>query len=164
MALPDQIDAAITYIKSMEIKLEKSKMQLEKLRSEKRPNLLCMENHDPNPRTKIEVREMSPTMDIILMTGLNNLAIFYNIIRLLHEEGFQVVNANFSLQGYSMMQILHETKIIGNSRIMESSATRVYSRVKELLYGSSSSSTDDIIETLLLLWDNEIQSEMLGLI
>ncbi|XP_060211443.1 transcription factor bHLH162-like [Lycium barbarum] len=167
MALPDQVDAAITYIKSLEIKLEKNKMQLEKLRtSKKRPNL-CMAIHDPNPTTKlspqIEVHEMSPTMDVILMTGLDNLTMFYNIIRLLHEEGFKVVNANFSLEGNSTMQILHENKIIENST-MESRATTVYSRLKELLYGSSSPTDDDIIETLLRLWDDDIQSEMLKLI
>ncbi|XP_060211442.1 transcription factor bHLH162-like isoform X2 [Lycium barbarum] len=166
MALPDQVDAAITYIKSLEIKLEKNKMQLEKLRtSKKRPNL-CMAIHDPNPTTKlspqIEVHEMSPTMDVILMTGLDNLTMFHNIIRLLHEEGFKVVNANFSLEGNSTMQILHENKIIENST-MECRATTVYSRLKELLYGSSSTD-DDIIETLLRLWDYDIQSEMLKLI
>ncbi|XP_059274610.1 transcription factor bHLH162-like isoform X2 [Lycium ferocissimum] len=167
MALPDQVDAAVTYIKSLEIKLEKNKMQLEKLRtSKKRPNL-CMAIHDPNPTTKlspqIEVHEMSPTMDVILMTGLDNLTMFYNIIRLLHEEGFKVVNANFSLEGNSTMQILHENKIIENST-MESRATTVCSRLKELLYGSSSPTDDDIIETLLRLWDYDIQSEMLKLI
>ncbi|KAM3382736.1 transcription factor like isoform X1 [Capsicum galapagoense] len=168
MSLPDQINAAIKYIKSSEIKLEKSKMQLEKLRSKKRPTLLCMENHDSNTSTsklspQIEIQEMNPTMDLILITGLDNIAMFYNIIRLLHEEGFEVINANFSLHGNSMMQILHETKIIGKSTLMESRATRVYTRLKELLYVSSSS-TDDIIETLLHSWDYEIHSEMLGLI
>ncbi|XP_015165326.1 uncharacterized protein [Solanum tuberosum] len=155
MTLPDQIDAAITYIKSLEIKLEKSKMQLEKLRTKKRSNL-----HDPNPSIsklsspQIEIQEMSPTMDLILISGLDNLTMFYNIIRLLHEEDFEVINSSFSLDGNSMMHIFHETKVIGNS-------TMVYRRVKELLNGSS---TDDIIETLLCSWDNEIQSEMLGLI
>lgn len=117
MSLPDQLDAAITYIKSLEIKLDKSKMQLEKLlRSKNMPNLLCMENHDPNPSTKlsspqIEVHEMSPTMDLIWITGLDNLTMFYNIIRLLREEGFEVINSSFSLNGNSMMQIFHETTV-----------------------------------------------------
>ncbi|TMW88051.1 hypothetical protein EJD97_019091 [Solanum chilense] len=161
MTLPDQIDASITYIKNLEIKLEKSKMQLEKLRTKKRFNLLCMANHDPNPSIsklsspQIEVQEMSPTMDLILISGLDNLVMFYNIIRLFHEENFEVINSNFSLDGNSMMQIFHETKVIGDS-------TMVYRRVKELLNGSSSN--DDIIEALLHSWDNEIQSEMLGLI
>ncbi|XP_015165308.1 uncharacterized protein [Solanum tuberosum] len=144
MTLPDQIDAAITYIKSLEIKLEKSKMQLEKLRT--KPKLSS---------PQIEIQEMSPTMDLILITGLDNLAMFYNIIRLLHEEGFEVMDSSFSLHGNSKMQIFHETKVIGNS-------TMVYRRVKELLNGSSSS--DDIIETLLNSWDNQIHSEMLELI
>lgn len=118
MALPNQIDAAITYIKSLEIKLEKSKMQLEKLlrKSQKRPNLLCIANHDPNSSNsklspQIEIQEMSPTMDLILMTSLDNLAMFYNIIRLLHEEGFEVINSSFSLHGNSMLQIFHQTKV-----------------------------------------------------
>ncbi|CAN4094134.1 unnamed protein product [Withania somnifera] len=169
MALPDQIDAAIAYIKSLEMKLEKSKMQLEKLRSKKSPNLLCMANHDPtrspskSSSPQIEIHEMNPTMDLILMTGLDNLAMFNNIIRLLNEEGFEVINANFSLHGNCLMQIFHETKILGNSTT-EWRVTRVYRRLKELVYGSSSSSTDDTIETLLRSWTYEIHSEMLGLI
>ncbi|XP_027769071.1 transcription factor bHLH162-like isoform X4 [Solanum pennellii] len=110
MGLPGQIDASITCIKNLEIKLEKSKMQLEKLRTKK---------------------------------------------RLLNEEGFEVIDSSFSLHGNSKMQIFHETKVIGNS-------TMVYRKVKELLNGSSSS--DDIIETLLNSWDNQIYSEMLELI
>uniref|UniRef100_M1AD43 DNA binding protein n=2 Tax=Solanum tuberosum TaxID=4113 RepID=M1AD43_SOLTU len=119
-------------------------MQLEKLRT--KPKLSS---------PQIEIQEMSPTMDLILITGLDNLAMFYNIIRLLHEEGFEVMDSSFSLHGNSKMQIFHETKVIGNS-------TMVYRRVKELLNGSSSS--DDIIETLLNSWDNQIHSEMLELI
>lgn len=117
MGLPDQIDASITYIKNLEIKLEKSKMQLEKLRTKKRSNLLCMANHDTNPSIsklsspQIEVQEMSPTMDLILISGLDNLVMFYNIIRLFHEENFEVINSNFSLDGNSMMQIFHESKV-----------------------------------------------------
>ncbi|WMV60273.1 hypothetical protein MTR67_053658 [Solanum verrucosum] len=61
---------------------------------------------------------------------------------------------NLFNQLYSLLP-LHPSQVIGNS-------TMVYRRVKELLNGSSS--TDDIIETLLCSWDNEIQSEMLGLI
>ncbi|XP_027769069.1 transcription factor bHLH162-like isoform X2 [Solanum pennellii] len=146
MGLPGQIDASITCIKNLEIKLEKSKMQLEKLRTKKRSNLLS---------PQIEVQEMSPTMDLILITGLDKLSMFYNIIRLLNEEGFEVIDSSFSLHGNSKMQIFHETKVIGNS-------TMVYRKVKELLNGSSSS--DDIIETLLNSWDNQIYSEMLELI
>lgn len=113
MALQDKIDAAIKYIKSSEMKLEKNKMYLEELRrmSRKRPK----STNEPSPITKlppqIQVHEMGPNMVVVLITGLNNIATFNNIIRLFLEEGVEVVYTNFTLNGNSMLQISHENKV-----------------------------------------------------
>ncbi|OIS99204.1 PREDICTED: uncharacterized protein LOC109230882 [Nicotiana attenuata] len=132
LALPDQLDAATNYIKSLETKLEKNKTYLEKLRisCRKRPRSFNATDSEPSSSTEllipqIEFHEMSPTMFVVLITGLDNLATFYNIIWLLHEEGVEVVYSNFSLNGNSTLQISLETKMDRKST-MEFRATTLF--------------------------------------
>nr|XP_009591015.1 transcription factor bHLH162-like [Nicotiana tomentosiformis] len=164
LALPDRIDAATNYIKSLETKLEKNKMYLEELRisCRKRHRSVKATNELPSSSTKslpqIEFHEMSPTMFVVLITGLDNLAIFYNIIRLLNEEGVEVLYSSFSLNGNSTLQISLETKMDRNST-MEFRAATLFDKLKELLYGSSCSNN---MESQLHLWDYIIESELLG--
>ncbi|XP_059301327.1 transcription factor bHLH162-like [Lycium ferocissimum] len=164
MALPDQIDAAEKYIKSLEMKLEKNKVYLEELKmssSRKRPKSFNSTN-EPNPSTKstpqIQVHEMGPNMVVVLITNLDNLATFYNIIRLFHEEGVEVVYANFSVNGNSMLQISHENKI-NRSSTVESKTTTLSDKLKELIYGSSHGND---MESQLHLWDYIFESKLLG--
>ncbi|KAM3287213.1 hypothetical protein P3S67_020643 [Capsicum chacoense] len=135
MELAEQIDATEKYIKGLEMKLEKSKMYLEQLR----PKSLNSTN-GPSPSTEsppqIQVHEMGPNMVVVLITSLDNIATFNNIIRLFHEEGVEVVFTQFQLNGNSMFQLFHETK---NKRIstMEFSATTLKNKLTELIYGLS---------------------------
>ncbi|XP_006366311.1 uncharacterized protein [Solanum tuberosum] len=164
MGLQDKIDAAIKYIKSSEMKLEKSKMYLEELSrmsSRKRPKS-SNSTDGPSPSIKstpqIQFHEMGPNMVVVLICGLDNIATFNNIIRLCNEEGVEVVYTNFTLNGNSMLQISHETKI-NMSSTMECRAANLCDKLKELLYGKSN---DNEMESQLHLWDYIVESELLG--
>lgn len=65
---------------------------------------------EPSPRTKsslhIQVHEMGPNMDVVLITSLENIATFININWLFS----QLVYTSFTFNGNSMLQISHETK------------------------------------------------------
>ncbi|MCD9638182.1 hypothetical protein HAX54_022003 [Datura stramonium] len=146
------------------MKLEKSKMYLEELRkmtNRKRPKLSNSTNK-PSSNTKsspqIQVHEMGPNMDVVLITSLDNLAIFNKIIRLFYEEGVEVVYTSFTLDGNSMLQISHETKINSIST-MESRTTTVCDKLKELLYGKCHGNDD--LESELYLWDYIVESHQL---
>ena len=102
--MPDKIGEAINYIKSMERKLENYKQMKEKLLCGRRRYSSIKSSELMN----VEVHDMGPDTDTILISGLKEPASFYGIIRLLHEEGFEVVNANFSNNGNSMLQVVHE--------------------------------------------------------
>lgn len=106
--MPDQIDESINYIKSLESKLEKYKEKKEKLLYGKRPYPCTNETTKSSKLTNVEVHEMGPNMNVILISGLEEQASFYGILRLLGKEGFEVVNANFSSSGNSMLQVVHE--------------------------------------------------------
>nr|XP_004248474.1 uncharacterized protein LOC101259680 [Solanum lycopersicum] len=165
MGLQDKIDAAIKYIKSSEMKLEKKKIHLEKLSrlsGRKRPKSSNSTN-GPSPSTglssspQIQFHEMGPNMVVVLISGLDNIATFNNIIRLCHDEGVEVVYANFTLNGNSMLQISHETKI-NMSSTMECRAANLCDKLKELLHGKS---YDNELESQLYLWDYIVESELL---
>lgn len=160
IAVPDQIDAAIKYIESLKMKLEKSRRELEELGS-RRAQLLNATN-EPGPTTKsppkIEFHEMGPNMVMVLITSLYDIATFNNIIRLCYEEGVEVVSTSFLLNGNSMLHISHETKI-NMSSTMECRATNFCDKLKELLYGKSH---DNEMESQLHLWDYIVESEFLG--
>lgn len=152
LTVPDQIDEAINYIKSVEKKLEKCKEKKEKLLYGKRP---CSSIASETAKiTSVEVHDMGPNVDMILLNGLEEQASFYGIIRLLCKEGFEVVNANFSSNGNSVLQVVHDKGGISTSR---SETTAVAKRLKELIYGYSNGE----VESRLDLWDFEIEPDIL---
>ncbi|KAM3343510.1 transcription factor like [Capsicum galapagoense] len=143
MKVPDQIDAAVNYIESLKMNLEKSKQHLKELKlGPKRAQSLNATN-EPGPSTKsptqIEFHEMGLDVVVVLITGLDNIATFNNIIRLCHrEEGVEVVSTSFKLNGDSTLQIYRETKVhINRNSTMKFTATTLCDKMKELIYGPS---------------------------
>ncbi|KAG5579179.1 hypothetical protein H5410_049806, partial [Solanum commersonii] len=162
--VPDQIDAAVNYIESLKVKLEKSKKHLEELKMGQKRAQSLNQTNEPGPITnsppQIELHEMGPTMVVVLISGLNNIATFNNIIRLCHKEGVEVVCTNFKLNGNSTLQISHETKI-NRSSTMEFSATTLCDKMKELIYGPSHGND---VDSQLHLWDYKIEFDALELL
>ncbi|KAL3509348.1 hypothetical protein ACH5RR_028749 [Cinchona calisaya] len=159
LPVPDQVDEAINHIKTLEKKLEKCKEKKEKLLSHGKRPYSCSTSETTNSSkliTNVEVHEMGPNIDVILISGLEEQASFYGILSLLCKEGFEVVNANFSRTGNSMLQVVHEKG--GKSTHWNDNST-VAKRLKELIYGYSSHG--DQVESGLDLWDFEIDPDML---
>ncbi|XP_049401638.1 transcription factor bHLH162-like [Solanum stenotomum] len=161
-AVPDQIDAAVNYIESLKVKLEKSKKHLEELIMGQKKAQSLNQTNEPGPITnspaQIEFHEMGPNMVVVLINGLYNIATFNNIIRLCHKEGVEVVCTNFKLNGNSTLQISHETKVqINRSSTMEFSATTLCDKMKELIYGND-------VDSQLHLWDYKIEFDALELL
>ncbi|XP_059302167.1 transcription factor bHLH162-like [Lycium ferocissimum] len=77
VAVTDQVHAAEKYIASLDKKLEKKKKHLEQLK---------MGTKITKSPPQIEFHEMGPNMVVVLITGLDSLATFNNIIRLCHKE------------------------------------------------------------------------------
>lgn len=110
MALPDQIHEAENYIKSLQTKLEKSKEKKEILTKRKRDDAACIASTgimSSKKSPQIEIHEMGPNLDIVLINGLENPFSFYEIIRVLYQEGAEVLHANFSTTGNSIFHILN---------------------------------------------------------
>lgn len=110
MPLPDQIDEAIRYIKSLEMKIKESKEKKEILIGNKKRPLCSDIDIDISSSSKspeIQIREMGSTLEIVLTTGLENKSMFCDVIRVLQQEAAEVVSANCSVVGDAVFYVVH---------------------------------------------------------
>ncbi|OAY35292.1 hypothetical protein MANES_12G088914v8 [Manihot esculenta] len=155
LPLPDQVDEAINYIKSLEEKLKKSKEKKESLSGRKRSfsNFVSsFESASNLVAPKLEIREMGSSLQIILISGLDNQFIFYDIIHILEDEGVEIPNASFSVSGNSIFHVVH-------AQMKESDfsygAAKVTERLNRYINGSASE-----LELGPELWDfNDLNPE-----
>lgn len=111
--LPDQIDEAVNYIKSLEAKVkmaQEKKQRLMMMMGKKRSHACCSSTSYSSNETKrslnspqIQIHEIGLSLQVILMNGLDNQFIFYEIICILHQENLEVISTNSSLVGDSLM-------------------------------------------------------------
>ncbi|XP_031280293.1 transcription factor bHLH162-like [Pistacia vera] len=138
LPLPDQIDEAINYIKSLEGKLQECNVKKENLMGRKRsyactnsPATLAASSKPP----KIEIHEMGSTLEVVLTTSVDNQFIFYEVIRILQEDGAEVVNANCSTVGNTIFQVIHAEM---GDRMFSFGAAKITERLNQFVLGSTS--------------------------
>lgn len=153
LPVPDQIDEAVEYIKNLQLKIEKMNQKKEKfLLSENKRRGSCVTETSSSSRLvppKYEIHEMGPAMDVVLLTGLDKPTTFYKILRSLHEDGFEVVHANFSSSGNSMLQVAYAK--MGKS---------VARRLKELFQEHDRETTGDPdLESSLDICEFDVESD-----
>ncbi|KAL8249464.1 hypothetical protein R6Q59_006332 [Mikania micrantha] len=113
-SLPDQLQEAANYIKNLQIKLEKMKEEKDNLKRIKKLEI----EHDKKSKTsslmvghqrtpKIDVREIGSSLEAILITGADFQFLFSETISVIHEEGFDVVNASFSIINDIVVHTIH---------------------------------------------------------
>ncbi|RDX65079.1 Transcription factor bHLH162, partial [Mucuna pruriens] len=156
--LPDQVDEAIDYIKSLEAKVKVAKEKKENLQGIRKRSRGCFSDNSDNfaatgsrKPPQFEIHEVGSSLQVVLTCGLNHQFIFYEIIRMLHQENIEVRSVNSSLAGDSMLHVVHAE--IPQS-FLQFGATKVSERLKRLVNGSCSD-----VETLPELWDFEIGSD-----
>lgn len=111
--LPNQLEEATNYIKKLQMKLEKMK--------EKKESLLIANNHRLNfikyrkmiERSSksspwFEIREVGTiALQVVLRTELDSEFSLTHIIRLLNEEGADIVNANYTVLEDVVIHTIH---------------------------------------------------------
>lgn len=120
-SLPEQIDEAINYIKSLEAKVQKSKQKRDSLNFDrKRSYEYCSSSSSfetarsaPGAKSpQIQIHESGSTLEVVLSTGLHNQFIFYDIIRILDQEQADVVHASFSASGDTMLHLVRAEVVL----------------------------------------------------
>ncbi|XP_049382152.1 transcription factor bHLH162-like [Solanum stenotomum] len=114
LSLPDQLEEAADYIKKLQIDLEKLRLKKESLtaavgtlnsNSSSNTNGRILENTLPLPH--IEIHSVNAALEVLLITGLDYHFMFNHIIRMLHEDGVQVINASYTLVGDTIFHSIH---------------------------------------------------------
>ncbi|CBI21863.3 hypothetical protein VitviT2T_017687 [Vitis vinifera] len=156
-SIPDQVDEAVSYIKSLQGNLEKLKEKKESLMSSRKRPHTCSttsvgETSTPSLRSPVmEIREMGSNLQVTLVTGLEDQSIFYDIIGILHEESAEVLSASFSVVGNSAFHVLIAQ--VGDSTF--SFGTKwICDRLNKFVHGSTSEE-----ELQPELWDFEFHPE-----
>lgn len=114
-SLTDQLDEAANYIKKLQTSLEKMKEKKHSLIGTERANM--MSSTGPTTSSsgvpmgvkspQIEIRQMGLALEIVLITGLDFQFMFNEIIRALHEQGADIVNASFSVVEDTVFHTIH---------------------------------------------------------
>ncbi|CAN4078926.1 unnamed protein product [Withania somnifera] len=139
LSLPDQLEEAANYIKKLQIDLEKMRQLKESLTVAGTENSIprssstaeTMERTLPLPY--IEIHSVHSALEVLLITGLDNHFMFNDIIRMLHEDGVQVINASYTLVGDTMFHSIHSK--VGESATSSGygAAARISERLKQFV-------------------------------
>ncbi|XP_044484977.1 transcription factor bHLH162-like [Mangifera indica] len=129
----DQLDLAAAYIKQLRDRIEKLKeMREEATKSTKTSNSNITDTTNIGLRLPlVELREVGPTIEVVLITGLQKNFMLYEVISILEEEGAEVVNASFSTLGDKLFHSIHAQVKISRVGVETS---RVCQRLQELVY------------------------------
>ncbi|XP_020229428.1 transcription factor bHLH162 [Cajanus cajan] len=154
--LPNQVDEAINYIKSLEKKVKTAQEKKERLLTERERTRSgfssASEAQGSMKSAKIDIHETDSSLQVFLTCGVENQFIFCEIIRILHEENVEVISANSSMVGDSMLHVVR-----GEIRqsLFQIGATKVSERLKRFVYASISD-----VEMETDFWDFEIGSDI----
>ncbi|PON61405.1 Achaete-scute transcription factor-related [Trema orientale] len=144
-SLPDQLDEAATYIKKLQISIEKMKEKKNSLMGfERTSNSINEGSFSSDTRgaimslkpPQIEIHEMGSALEVVLITGLDFQFMFNETIRVLHEEGADIVNASFSVVEDTVFHTMH-CKI--GEFAPGPGASRIAERLKRLIDEASES-------------------------
>lgn len=120
-SLPDQLDEATKYIKRLQTNLERMKERKERLMGIEKPDAAAATSSSGNSSgtittglrsPQIEIHEMGSALEVVLTTGLDFQFMFVETIRLLHEEGVEIVNASFNVVEDTIFHTIHSKVLL----------------------------------------------------
>lgn len=114
-SLPDQLDDAVNYIKKLRTNLEKLREKKDRLMGiEKSSHCNAGFGRSGGPITEglnssplVEIHEMGSALEVLMITGLDYQFMFNESIRVLQEEGADIVNASFSVVEDTIFHTIH---------------------------------------------------------
>ncbi|XP_015950354.1 transcription factor bHLH162-like [Arachis duranensis] len=133
LPLPDQVNKAINYIKSLEEKVKMAKEKRERSlgigirRKRTRGDCSGVDRQKP---PQLEVHEIGSCVEIEMTCGLDTQFIFYEIIRILNEEKIDVKSVNSSLIENFMYHVVR-AEILPS--LLQFGVTKVSERLKRFV-------------------------------
>ncbi|KAK6795296.1 hypothetical protein RDI58_008749 [Solanum bulbocastanum] len=124
----DKIDEAITYIEQLKERIEVLKRRKEEVVDDSKksmPTTSCTIKS-----SMVEVRELDSTLEVILNSGLQKNFTLQEVIKIIEQEGAQVVSANYSAIDDTIYYTIHAQVKIARLGI---DASRVHLRLQKML-------------------------------
>ncbi|OWM77449.1 hypothetical protein CDL15_Pgr016846 [Punica granatum] len=140
-SLPDQLDEAIIYIKELQTRVEKLKDKKESLLEPESLNTASPVSRSSKTAIlspEIMIHELGSILDVILImnnVGCNQL-IFNKVVRVLQEEGAEILNANFSVIGDVVFHSIHAEVDKESAGNCKGAAATISKRLKKFLHDS----------------------------
>ncbi|KAJ6799514.1 uncharacterized protein M6B38_208515 [Iris pallida] len=140
----DHLDQAATYIRNLKERIEKLKQRKKHATG---TGLGTGTDTNGEPRDGeggreiateelwvpvVEVAYRDPVLEVVLITGPRKKFMLYKVIRVLAEEGAEVVNASFSVVGDKIFYTVHCQATSSTAGV---DASRISERLKVLLQG-----------------------------
>ncbi|XP_030543585.1 transcription factor bHLH162-like isoform X2 [Rhodamnia argentea] len=136
LSLPDQLGQAANYIKKLQMKVEKLREQKQRLLEIEKINMSMKNGQMLGFKSpEIGIRKTGSILEVVLITGLDGQFMFNEAVRVIHEEGADIVNASFSDVGDAIFHTVHAKVEDGDS-----SDERVSERLQKIVndaYGVS---------------------------
>jgi len=108
ISTPEQLGEATNYIKKLQINLEKMKEKKNFLLGIQRPNVNMNRNENMGLKSaKIKIEQIGLVLEVVLITGLDSQFLFSETLRVLHEEGVDIVNASYKVNEDSVFHSIH---------------------------------------------------------
>ncbi|KAE7995712.1 hypothetical protein FH972_000483 [Carpinus fangiana] len=135
-SLPDQLDEATSYIKKLQTNLERMKEKKDRLMGMEKPNESMSSNSSGVMAmgirsAQIEIHQNGAALEVVLITGLDCQFMFNETIRVLHEEGAEIVSASFTVVEDTVFHTIHSK--VGEPALGDEAAARISERVNKFV-------------------------------
>ncbi|GMJ06408.1 hypothetical protein like AT4G20970 [Hibiscus trionum] len=145
LTVPEQIDEAVDYIKRLQTRLKEFRERKESLMGRKRFQNCTGEG------AEIRINETGSAMEVALTTAPDDCQfMFHKMIRIFHDDGGDVVNANFWVVGNTVFHIVH-------AEIASPGAAKTIKEKLNKFVNGTSGSEDEVEQELS--WDYEFDPE-----
>ncbi|CAN4084077.1 unnamed protein product [Withania somnifera] len=142
LSLPDQLEEAGNYIKKMQIDLEKMRQRKDSLTATGNINKISKSTSTAGTRTlplpHIDIHIVNSALVVLLITGSDNYFMFNDIIRMLHEDGVQVIDASYTLVGDTIFHSIHSKVGENSTSSGHGAAARISERLKQFVATATS--------------------------
>ncbi|KAL0321247.1 UNVERIFIED_CONTAM: hypothetical protein Sradi_5386200 [Sesamum radiatum] len=126
-SVADQVlEESVDYIKKLQEKLEKLK--------HKKKCLMRVSENSATPDLKtpnISISVSGSALDVVMTTALDYQFMFARVVRMLHEEGAEVVNASFSVVDNTVFHNIHSE--VNGEYGAEREAARICERLRKFV-------------------------------
>ncbi|XP_052183206.1 transcription factor bHLH162-like [Diospyros lotus] len=132
LSLPDQIDQVTTYIKQLKEKTDRlaARKKAVAMGKDGESHTMWMSHELP----MVEVNDLGSCLKVVLISGLKKTmeknSMLYEVIRVLQDEGAEVLTASFSTLGGKVFHTIHAKVKVSRVGVETSSVRR---RLQEIL-------------------------------